>query len=55
MQIYVDQLIRVFNTLLGISTKGEDTIVMGQCLHAMRESLVELQKMIGEEESAPIE
>lgn len=44
MQEHVDQLIRVYNTLLGISTKGEDTVMMGQCLSAMKDSLVAIQE-----------
>jgi hypothetical protein len=52
MQEHIDQLIKVFNTLLGISTKGEDTIVMGQCLSVMRESLMEIQKLASEETAA---
>lgn len=44
MQEYFDQLIKVYNTLLSISTKGEDTIMMSQCLTVMRDTLVELQK-----------
>ena len=37
-------LIKVYNTLFSITTKGEDTIIMGQCLTVMRDALVELQK-----------
>ena len=49
MQEHIDQLIKVYNTLLSISTKGEDTIVMGHCLSTMRESLVELQKIFNKD------
>lgn len=52
MQEHIDQLIKVFNTLLGVSTRGEDTIIMGQCLNAMRESLMEIQKLANEETDA---
>lgn len=45
MQEYIDQLIKVYNTLFSITTKGEDTIIMGQCLTVMRDTLVELQKV----------
>lgn len=45
MQEYIDQLIKVYNTLFNISTKGEDTIIMGQCLTVMRDSLMALQKI----------
>lgn len=44
MQEYFDQLVKVYNTLLSVSTRGEDTIIMGQCLTVMRDTLVELQK-----------
>lgn len=43
-QMYLEQLIRIYNTLMTIATKGEDTIIMGQCLGAMKEVLVEAQK-----------
>lgn len=43
-QMYLEQLIRIYNTLMTIATKGEDTIVMGQCLGAMKEVLIEAQK-----------
>lgn len=46
MQEHIDQLIKVYNTLFGVNTRGEDTIIMGQCLTAMRDSLVELQKLM---------
>ena len=43
-QNHLEQLIKVYNTLLGVSTKGEDTVMMGQCLAVMREVLLEIQK-----------
>lgn len=49
MQEYLDQLIRVYNTLLTVSTKGEDTVIMGQCLSVMRESLSAIQQSLSEE------
>lgn len=33
------QLTKVYNTLLTIETKGENTIVMAECLKAMRDSM----------------
>lgn len=42
-QTHLENLIRVYNALLGISTKGEDTVMMGQCLAVMRETLTEVQ------------
>ena len=32
----LETLSRIYNTLLLINTKGEDTIVMADCLNAMR-------------------
>ena len=32
----LEQLFRIYNTLLLINTKGEDTMVMGDCLKAMK-------------------
>lgn len=43
-QMYLEQLIRIYNTLMTIATKGEDTVIMGQCLGAMKEVLIEAQK-----------
>lgn len=33
----VEQLSRIYNTLLEISTKGEDTLVMADCLRALEQ------------------
>ena len=33
----VEQLSRIYNTLLEISTKGEDTLVMADCLRAFQQ------------------
>ena len=32
----LEQLFRIYNTLLLINTKGEDTMAMGDCLKAMK-------------------
>lgn len=45
-----EQLIRIYNTLLMVSTKGEDTVIMGQCLAALQQILIELQKNANEQE-----
>jgi hypothetical protein len=52
MQEHIDQLIKVYNTLFSINTKGEDTIIMAQCLTTMRDTLVNLQQMISGGETA---
>lgn len=46
MQQYLEQLAKIYNTLTLVSTKGEDTIVMGQCLSAMHEVLINIQESI---------
>lgn len=43
MQMHLEQLMKIYNTLLLVSTKGEDTVIMGQCLSAFREVLTELK------------
>ena len=44
MEKYFEQLVKIYNTLLVISTKGEDTIIMGQCLGALRDILMQAQE-----------
>ena len=41
-----DQLIKIYNTLLMVSTKGEDTVIMGQSLTAMNSVLNEMQSFL---------
>ena len=43
MEKHVETLVKIYNTLLMVSTRGEDTVVMGQCLAAMRDILMQLQ------------
>ena len=45
-QINYEQLIKIYNTLLMVSTRGEDTIIMSQCLNALREFLTQSQQEI---------
>lgn len=51
-QNHLEQLIRVYNTLLGVSTKGEDTMMMGQCLAVMKDVLVDIQNSMSENAEA---
>ena len=41
-QEQINQFIRIYNTLCTISTKGEDTLIMGDCLRAMQTLAAEL-------------
>ena len=40
----LDVMSRIYNTLLLINTKGEDTIVMGDCLRALKSFILNEQK-----------
>lgn len=42
-QTQYNQLVRVYNTLTTISTKGEDTLTMADCLRAFRKVIEEIQ------------
>lgn len=44
------QLNRIFNTLLLVSTKGEDTMIMGDCLKAFKQLLAEISSKKPEQE-----
>lgn len=39
-----NKMVRIFNTLTLITTSGENTIIMGQCLSAFKDLIAELQK-----------
>ena len=41
---------RIYNTLTTVSTKGEDTIIMADCLRAFKHSIEELQKISQQQE-----
>lgn len=44
-------LTRIYNTLLDVSTRGDDTIIMGDCLKSLRNFiLTEKDKLDKEEE-----
>lgn len=45
----LNQLAQIYNTLMTISTKGQDTVVMGQCLYAMQELIQSIDKRLRDE------
>ena len=47
-KLQLEQLIRVYNTLTTISTKGEDTLIMAECLNTLKPLLLQLQQQIQE-------
>lgn len=40
----IDNLAQVYNTLLLVSTKGEDTIYMSECLKAIKNIYIQLKE-----------
>lgn len=39
----IEQLTRVYNTLFEITTKGEDTLVMADCIRAFQQVIIEIK------------
>ena len=39
------QLSRIYNTLLQVNTRGEDTMVMGDCLRALQRTILDISEM----------
>lgn len=39
------QFSRIYNTLLQVNTKGEDTMIMGDCLRALQRLILEIDDM----------
>lgn len=40
----LNQLIRIYNTFMGINTRGEDTLIMADCLRALQTFIGEVQQ-----------
>lgn len=40
----VEQLTRIYNTMLNIGTKGEDTLIMSDCLRALEQVIVQINQ-----------
>ena len=40
----VEQLTRIYNTMLNIGTKGEDTLVMADCLRALEQVVTQVMQ-----------
>lgn len=52
-QEQLTQFARIYNTLMTITTKGEDTLIMADCLRALK-TLGESIKIIEENTSVPV-
>lgn len=46
----INQLTRIYNTMLEISTKGEDTMVMADCLRALEQVIVNIKKNLNSQQ-----
>lgn len=44
----LEQLARIYNTLLNISTRGEDTLVMADCLRALEQVIKQIDTSANE-------
>ena len=40
----LEQLIKIYNTLTTVSTRGEDTLTMADCLRALRSVVMDVQQ-----------
>ena len=49
---HLEQLARIYNTLLMINTKGDDTLTMADCLRALKQEIEQMQQ---EMSAQPIE
>ena len=47
LENYVQDLTKLYNTLLLISTRGEDTMIMAECIKALQQIIQEGAKEAG--------
>lgn len=40
----LEQLARIYNTMLNINTRGEDTLVMADCLRALEQVITQISQ-----------
>lgn len=50
----VEQLTRIYNTMLEINTKGQDTLVMADCLRALEQVVTQVMQSGQAAEAAPV-
>ena len=50
MDIQIQQLIKIFNALATISTKGEDTLMMADCLRLLEDIIKNLKNFLEQKE-----
>ena len=49
----LEQLTRIYNTMLNIGTKGEDTLIMADCLRALQQVVTDVMKANDQPAAAP--
>ena len=50
----VEQLTRIYNTLLEVGTKGQDTLVMADCLRALEQVITQVMQAAKAEDSSTV-
>ena len=48
------QLSRIYNTLLTVETKGENTLVMSDCIRALQTTIQEIQQNTSDLQSSEV-
>lgn len=43
----LEQLARIYNTLLNVSTRGEDTLIMADCIRALERVIKQIDEEAG--------
>lgn len=51
----LEQLTRIYNTMLNIGTKGEDTLIMSDCLRALEQVIVQINQAAQKAEAEIVE
>lgn len=51
----LEQLTRIYNTMLNIGTKGEDTLIMSDCLRALEQVIVQINQTAQKAEAENVE
>ena len=49
----LEQLTRIYNTMLSIDTKGEATLIMADCLRALQQVVTDVMKANDQSAAAP--
>ena len=51
----LEQLSRIYNTMLEIRTKGEDTLIMSDCLRALEQVIKDIAQAPAEQGSVEVQ